>query len=161
MVKGMSVARSVHSLRSGAQSHRDTYLKFCHEHGLETEPALMIQTSFTQEGGYDTTHQLLELPEPPTAIFAVNDIIALGAIQAAHMAGCRVPQELSIIGMDDIFASETTYPPLTTVAKPKYEIGATAAQYLLARIQDTGQEEPFHTLLPCKLIERHSTAPPV
>ena len=70
--------------------------------------------------------QLIDLPQRPTAVFAVNDIIALGALRAAQTAGVNVPEDISLIGMDDIFAAATSYPPLTTIAKPKYDIGATA-----------------------------------
>lgn len=102
--------------------------------------------------------QLLELPEPPTAVFAVNDIIALGALRAAQTAGLRVPEQLSIIGMDDIFAAATSFPPLTTIAKPKYEIGVAAARFLLQRIDGEILDAARHSLLPCTLVERESTA---
>lgn len=146
--------------RQKSHTHRDTYIKVCQAHGLPIDPTMMIQTTFTQEGGYTAMQQLMQLSQPPTAVFAVNDIIALGAMQATQTAGWIIPEQMSIIGMDDIFAAVTTYPPLTTVAKPKYEIGTTAAQYLLARIQETGPDEPYHTLLDCKLIQRYSTTSP-
>ncbi len=118
----------------------------------------MIQTMFTQEGGYNAMQQLLALSSPPTAVFAVNDIIALGASRAVQTAGLRVPEEMSIIGMDDIFAATTTYPPLTTIAKPKYEIGVMAARFLVARIEATEPIETQHALLSCTLVQRSSTA---
>jgi LacI family transcriptional regulator len=121
---------------------------------------LIVTTTFTQEGGYTAMQQLLALPDRPTAVFAVNDIIALGALQAAHAAGLRVPEQISIIGMDDIFAAATTFPPLTTIAKPKYEIGATAARYLLDRIDGKAPDEARHQLLPSVLEARRSTMPP-
>lgn len=140
-------------------THRDTYVKAYREHGLDFDPALIVQTTFTQEGGYTAMQQLLAISSPPTAVFAVNDIIALGALQAIQTTGLRVPEEMSVIGMDDIFAATTTYPPLTTIAKPKYAIGVTAARFLLARIASTKTIEPHHTLLSCTLVQRHSTAP--
>lgn len=145
--------------RKKTNTHRDTYIAVHQEHGLMVDPTLIIETTFTQEGGYAAMEQLLSLPHPPTAVFAVNDIIALGALRAAQTAGKRVPEELSVIGMDDIFAAATTYPPLTTIAKPKYEIGATAARYLLERIQGADIPTTRHALLPCSLVYRHSTAP--
>jgi LacI family transcriptional regulator len=144
--------------RHKSHTHRDTYVKACREHNLSLDPKLMIEATFTQEGGYRAMQYLLALPYPPTAVFAVNDIIALGALRAAHDAGLRVPEDLSIIGMDDIFAAMTSNPPLTTIAKPKYAIGVTAARFLLARIEGEADDEMQHTLLPCTLVTRSSTA---
>jgi LacI family transcriptional regulator len=145
--------------RRKSHTHRDTYWKVCREHDLDVDPSLIVETSFTQEGGYTATQYLLELAQPPTAVFAVNDIIALGALRAAQSAGLHIPEQMSIIGMDDIFAAATSNPPLTTIAKPKYEIGATAARFLLERIEGTAPETTRHPLLPCSLELRGSTAP--
>jgi DNA-binding LacI/PurR family transcriptional regulator len=121
----------------------------------------MLQVTFSQEGGFDAMQQFLVLPERPTAVFAVNDIIALGALRAAQMAGLKVPQEISIIGMDDIFAAATSFPPLTTIIKPKYDIGASAAHFLLQRIEGKAPSATRHPLLPCRIELRSSTAPPI
>lgn len=145
------------SRRRKSFTHQDTYLKACSAHGLTVDYDLIVTTPFTQAGGFAGMQTLLSLPEPPTAVFAVNDIIALGALQAAHDAGLDVPEQISIIGMDDIFAAATTYPPLTTIAKPKYEIGATAARFLLERISDRAPDVARHHLLPSVLVERQST----
>ncbi|MBC7870246.1 MAG: LacI family DNA-binding transcriptional regulator [Chitinophagaceae bacterium] len=144
--------------RRKSYTHRDTYLKAHREHGLDIDPALIIQTTFTQEGGYDAMQQLLAMSSPPTAVFAVNDIIALGALRAVQTVGLHVPEAMSIIGMDDIFAATTAYPPLTTIAKPKYAIGVTAARFLLARIEGKKPADTQHTLLSCSLVQRSSTA---
>ena len=140
--------------------YHEMYNKMCREYRLSDDPAFIVETPFTQEGGYLATTHLLGLPQPPTAIFAINDIVALGALQAAHAAGLSVPDEISIIGMDDIFAASTTYPPLTTIAKPKYNIGATAARFLLERMRGTAPDFTRHPLLPCTLEQRYSTAAP-
>jgi LacI family transcriptional regulator len=145
--------------RRKSHTHRDTYIRACQEQGIVIDPALIVQTTFSQEGGFNAMQELL--PQRPTAVFAVNDIIALGALRAAQVAGLRVPEAISIIGMDDIFAAATTYPPLTTIAKPKYEIGATAARFLLEHIQGDAPDETRHPLLACRLEKRSSTAPPV
>ncbi|MBK8135639.1 MAG: LacI family DNA-binding transcriptional regulator [Chloroflexi bacterium] len=148
------------SRRRKSFTHRDTFLGVCAAHGLPVDPDLIVTTAFTQEGGYSAMQTLLALPQPPTAVFAVNDIIALGALQAAHSAGLQVPEQISIIGMDDIFAAATTFPPLTTIAKPKRDIGETAARFLLERINGTAPEVPRHSLLRSTLIARQSTRPP-
>lgn len=143
--------------RSKSFTHRDTYIRVSQAHGLAVDDDLIVTTTFTQTGGRAAMESLLTLADPPTAVFAVNDIIALGALQAAHAAGLRVPDELSIIGMDDIFAAASTFPPLTTIAKPKYDIGATAARLLMERI-NSGETLPArHCLLPSTLEARQST----
>jgi len=145
--------------RPKSHTHYDTYASVLGKHGLEVDDALVAQTTFTEEGGYTAMKQLLQLEAPPTAVFAVNDIIALGALRAAHDANLPVPEQMSIIGMDDIHAAATTFPPLTTVAKPKYEIGNTAAQFLLERLNGRAPERQRRQLLPCHLVQRGSTAP--
>jgi LacI family transcriptional regulator len=144
--------------RRKSHTHRDTYLKAFEEHGLDVDPMLILQTTFSQEGGFNAMHQFLAMSPRPTAVFAVNDIIALGALRAVHSVGLRVPDDMSLIGMDDIFAAATTFPPLTTIAKPKYEIGATAARFLVERIEGTAPAAKRHPLLACKLEARESTA---
>ncbi len=146
--------------RPRSHTHYDNYANVLRQHGLEVDDELVIQTTFTEAGGYTAMQQLLQLERPPTAVFAVNDIIALGALRAAQDANVRVPEQLSIIGMDDIHAAATTFPPLTTVAKPKYEIGNTAARFLLEHLTGTDPNEERHQLLPCHLVQRGSTAPP-
>jgi LacI family transcriptional regulator len=144
--------------RRKSHTHRDTYIRMHQEYGLPLDQDLITLSDFSQEGGYQSMKWLLSLPMPPTAVFAVNDILALGALQAVQEARLPVPDAISIIGMDDIFAAATTYPPLTTISKPKYEIGARAAQFLLERINGTPISEPRHVLLPCTLVQRGSTA---
>jgi LacI family transcriptional regulator, galactose operon repressor len=146
--------------RRKSHTHYDTYLKTCEAHGLTVNPDWIVETTFTHEGGFSAAQRLLELALPPTAIFAVNDIIALGALQAVHHAGLGVPEDISIIGMDDIFAAASSNPPLTTIAKPKYDIGVTAARFLLARVEESEPEPCHHTLLPCALVHRGSTGSP-
>lgn len=146
--------------RRKSHTHLNTYTRAFEERGLPIDPAHIVQTTFSQEGGYSAMQQLLEMTPRPTAVFAVNDIIALGALRAAQNAGLNVPQDMSIMGMDDIFAAATTFPPLTTIAKPKYEIGATAARFLLERIEGKAPAAKRHPLLACRLELRESTAPP-
>lgn len=147
--------------RPKSHTHYDSYVSALRRYHLEADSTLVVQTAFTEEGGYTAMQQLLNLNEPPTAVFGVNDIIALGALRAAQDAGLRIPEQISIIGMDDIHAAVTTFPPLTTVAKPKYEIGNTAARFLLEHLNGTTPDKLRRALLPCHLIQRSSTAPPL
>ena len=95
---------------------------------------------------------------PPTAVFAANDILAVGALKAAEVMNFRVPEDISIVGMDDIYAAAMTSPALTTVAKPKYENGTQAAQFLLERMSNDELPDPRHVKTTCELVIRESTA---
>jgi DNA-binding LacI/PurR family transcriptional regulator len=120
----------------------------------------MIKSDFTDQAGYQAMQVLLYQPHPPTAVLAANDTIAIGALKLAQALSWRVPQDISIIGMDDIYASATTSPALTTVAKPKYDIGVTAARILMGRMSGDMQDTAQRFRLSCELIVRASTAAP-
>jgi DNA-binding LacI/PurR family transcriptional regulator len=118
---------------------------------------LIINVPYGQEYGYRGMMQLLNLPERPTAVFAANDILAIGALQAIYKAGLRVPEDISLLGMDDIYPVSVTMPPLTTIAKPKYKIGRKAVELLLNRIEHDDISEVKKIALPCHLQRRGST----
>lgn len=136
------------------------YVEFLKSHGMDLDPALIVVRPFDLAGGRQAAQALLALDHPPTAIFAANDILAIGAMQAAHEAGLHVPTDLSIMGMDDIYSAATTMPALTTLAKAKYEIGRQAAIFLLDRLDNRGSVAPRRQEISCQLIERGSTGPP-
>lgn len=144
--------------RPKSHTHYDSYATALRHYEEPVDGALVVQTTFSEDGGYTAMRELLRLERPPTAVFAVNDIIALGAMRAAQQAGLRVPEQLSIVGMDDIHAAATTFPPLTTVAKPKYEIGNTAARFLLEHLNGATIDIQRRELLACQLVQRGSTA---
>lgn len=146
------------STRDHPQVRHNTYRSFLARHNLPLDNNLVQSCDFSDRGGYAAMCKLLTLPEPPTAVFAGNDILAIGALRATTTMGKRVPEDVAIIGMDDIYAAALTSPALTTVSKPKYEIGVIAAQYLLERISNIAPPTVRHIKLPCHLIERHSTA---
>jgi len=116
------------------------------------------------EGGRQATIDLLEHAPHLTAIFVLNDLMALGALEAARSSGRRVPEEISIIGFDDIPFAALANPPLTTVGQPIRQLGERAADLLLSVIEDgvAPVEASVHenVLLPNELIVRGSTAPP-
>ncbi len=150
------------SRRRKSHTRYDSYIEIHQKWHLPLDERLIVESAFTREGGFAAMQQLLRLENPPTAVCAANDLIALGALVAAQQIGIRVPQDISIIGMDNITAVETTSPPLTTIAKPKYDIGTVAARFLLQRIDGevTAKDKSRHELLPCYLVERSSTAAP-
>jgi LacI family transcriptional regulator len=102
---------------------------------------------------------LLDLPEPPTAIFAFNDSIAIGVLGAARDRGLRVPEDLSVVGFDDIEPAILVTPTLTTVRQPLSEMGRTAVNVLVRLLERRASETP-HIELATRLVVRESTAPP-
>ena len=124
--------------------------------GITLPQEYVVQGHSTLESGYSAAHQLLTFPAPPTAIFATTDWMALGAMEAVNDAGLRVPEDVSIIGLDNILISQHVRPPLTTIAIPKYEFAQTATQYLLQLI-DGKKDLPLVAMVNPSLIERHST----
>jgi DNA-binding LacI/PurR family transcriptional regulator len=114
------------------------------------------------EPAREATLDLLRLDEPPTAIVAMSDILALGALQGAADAGVAVPEELSVVGFDDSPVAQQASPPLTTVSQPQEEKGRLAARYLLEEVERGGaaSSRSRDTILPTELVVRGSTAPP-
>lgn len=128
------------------------------EAGIEPDPALVVVGSFTVEGGYVATRSLLA-DSSTTAIFAANDLSAIGVINAIVESGRRVPADLSVVGFDDLHLSAYTTPPLTTIHQPALEIAERATQLLLDLSNGRKVRQLRHLLEPA-LVVRGSTAPP-
>uniref|UniRef100_UPI003D81C6A6 Ancestral LacI Transcription Factor n=1 Tax=Escherichia coli TaxID=562 RepID=UPI003D81C6A6 len=120
-------------------------------------PPAVLQGDWSAASGYEAARQLLEQPDF-TAIFAANDQMALGVLRALHERGLRVPDDVSVVGFDDIPESAYFHPPLTTVRQDFEELGRQAVEQLLEMIE--GEEPPPPAVLPPELIVRESTAPP-
>lgn len=134
------------------------YRKAMQDAGLPVMDEWIVRSNFRYDGGREAAIKLLSLPEPPTAIFASNDMMAIGAIGAAKDLGMMIPDDLSIVGFDDILLSAIFNPGLTTVTQPKYEIGVLATNMLLDRIENP-QIPVRREVLDTDLIVRASTAP--
>jgi LacI family transcriptional regulator len=137
----------------------DAYRAALVEHGIAYDPSLVVEGDFLKPRAYAAAGQLLSLSEPPTAIFASNDVSAFGVMQAAHEAGLRIPRDLSLVGFDDIPEAANVQPPLTTVRQPLEEMGRVAALTLLATMRDPDRA-PQRIDLPTRLVVRESTAVP-
>ncbi|GHJ49104.1 LacI family transcriptional regulator [Catellatospora sp. TT07R-123] len=127
--------------------------------GVPVDDRLVRQAPLYVEGGLREGRHLLELPDPPTAVFTANDLQALGVYEAARAAGLRVPQDLSVIGFDDLLFTQWSVPALTTVRQPLLQMGATAAEMVL----DLASGRPpaqDRVELSTTLVVRQSTAPP-
>ncbi|WP_203883266.1 LacI family DNA-binding transcriptional regulator [Planotetraspora kaengkrachanensis] len=127
--------------------------------GLNLDPELIRNGDFLVNSGHDHGHGLLSLPDPPTAIFAGSDLQAFGVFEAARQRGLRVPQDLSVVGFDDLPLARSAWPPLTTVRQPLQEMAALAARMVLAMGRGEGTEAP-RVELATDLVIRESTEPP-
>ena len=123
--------------------------------GLGRDDTLVASGAFTAEGGHEAMRSLLQ--HRPSAVFASNDLMAIGAICAAADAGLRVPQDLSVIGFDDIALAAYSNPPLTTIAQPKHQTGELAARMVMQRIAKPERPLQREILRP-SLVIRRSTA---
>jgi DNA-binding LacI/PurR family transcriptional regulator len=128
--------------------------------GIEPDPALVIESDVTQNGGYQAMQELLALPEPPTAVFCHNDVLAVGAMHAVRVAGLSIPGNVSVVGFDDTAGSAYLVPPLTTVQFSRKEMGHQAATMLFRAIEQDENHEPCTVEIPVKLVVRASTGPP-
>jgi LacI family transcriptional regulator len=127
--------------------------------GILPDPELEAEADFEIEGGVEAAASLLDLRRPPTAIFAFNDNLAIGALRAARARGLRVPEDLSVVGFDDVEHATIVTPSLTTVRQPLAEMGRTAVS-LLMRLLERQRFETLHVELGTRLVVRESTAPP-
>lgn len=125
---------------------------------LPIDPQLQCAGNLNEADGYRATRELLELSEPPTAIFAGNDRQAAGVYRALHELGKRVPDDMSVIGFDNLPYTEIMNPPLTTVHVPRLELGRAAATMLL-RVINREELEMTRVILPTQFIKRQSCQP--
>ncbi|PWD51520.1 LacI family transcriptional regulator [Serinibacter arcticus] len=137
------------------------------EAGLAADPALMRVAEYQRDGADAPTAAMLALPDPPTAIFAGNDLSAMGILDTAHRLGVDVPGDLSVVGFDDVPEAAATRPPLTTVRQEIQQLGGHAVRILLEQLAAPGGRAereaagpPAHVRLPTTLVVRGTTAPP-
>lgn len=131
------------------------YYEAMQSRGIVPQESWVVTGYFQHESGYRACQQLIQLNPRPTAIFVCNDLMAVGALCAIHEAGLSVPQDISIIGYDDIPLASYTVPRLTTIAQPAEQIGQMAVERLIDRLQDS-ELEPQSRSLPVKLVRRDS-----
>jgi LacI family transcriptional regulator len=132
---------------------RDGYLQALHENDFPTDEKLIVEGDFSEEGGYAAARLLLD--HQPDGIFAASDLMALGALRALAEAGLHVPEQVAVVGFDDIPAAVRSHPQLTTVRQPIIQLGSTAVETLISCIETPGTEAR-QVLLPTELIIRQS-----
>jgi LacI family transcriptional regulator len=140
------------------EDRRQPYEDSLQAAGLSADHELIVECGPTIEDGYQAALRLLKLPSRPTALIAINDLLAIGALRAAGDLNLRVPTDLSLASYDDIAIANYLMPRLTTVAKDAIGMGREAVKLLLARIQDPNR--PYQRIsMPARLIVRESTGP--
>jgi DNA-binding LacI/PurR family transcriptional regulator len=139
------------------------YLDGLQDYDCDTSPELMVGPSLdspayaTQEEGYEGMRRLLQLAQAPTAVFARNDAVAIGAMRAAREMGLGIPDDIAIAGFDNVPMSAYTTPPLTTVNQPTSVLGRSAAEFVLDRIEGRVSGERRDLCLGCDVVVRQST----
>lgn len=145
---------------STAEDRVAGYQKALAEGGLDIDSDQVLYGEFTQASGYGMTQRVLTAGLRPTALFAANNFIAIGALRALHDAGLRVPEDITLVSFDDMPQAFVIDPFLTVAAQPAYQMGHQATELLLARLSGSAPAGHQHVLLPTETIVRRSSGPP-
>lgn len=146
--------RAAGALASGSRARLDGYRRALAAAGVGPDMAPAFETQNDRAGVEAGVAWLLDRPDPPTALLAMSDVMALAALDALAARGLRAPQDISLVGFDDAPEAARAHPPLTTVGQPAEEKGRAAAQMLL------GLRPPGDLVLPAALVRRATTGPP-
>lgn len=143
------------------EERKDTFINFCQEHSIDHK-SFIYEGDYSAESGYNMTKQMIADGDLPTAIFSASDPLAIGAMRALYENGYKIPDDISIIGFDDISVASFSNPPLTTIHTPAEFMGEYAAHYILLRTKEDSlnQQTPIRLTLLCNLIVRNSCAAP-
>lgn len=151
------IAFLVYSLENSTVGNRlKGYYNAHRDNGVEINEKYVRYSDFTPYCGYHMTNEILDQMPEVTAIFTYNDHLAVSAYYAIQMKGLRIPDDISIVGYDNIELASLVKPALTTVEQPTYEIGKSAAELVVSRIRDSRKSAHHTVLLPTKLIVRNS-----
>ncbi len=147
-----------HEIYSG-RVREQAFIDSMKKHFPKAVAPKIYEGDFRFEGGRRAAHQMLQEKDLPTAVVVANDLMALGAMQEFKASGLQVPQDISIIGFDDIAFASLSEPALTTVCSPRVEIGRRAVEALMLTV-DRPHQQGIEVRIPTYLIKRNSTAPP-
>ncbi|HEV2712150.1 MAG TPA: LacI family DNA-binding transcriptional regulator [Gaiellaceae bacterium] len=142
---------------STARERRESYEAALLSSGLPVDPELIVFSTVDPRGGFHGMRRLLELDERPTAVFAVNNLVAVGAIEAVRAHGLEVPDDVALVCFDDIEYASRLYPFLTVMAQPAETIGTLGTQLLVERIEGRAPEQRRVVILPADFIIRRSS----
>jgi LacI family transcriptional regulator len=141
---------------STARDRRRGYQSALTAAGISLDPAVVATATADPRGGFEGMRRLLELEDPPTAVFTVNNLVALGAIEAVRAAGLEVPDDVALVCFDDIEYASRLYPFITVMEQPAEAFGTLGMQLLLDRIAGRGPERPRMVVLPAEFVVRKS-----
>lgn len=127
---------------------------------LEVSEDLFIEGDFTEVGGYQAMMQLLSLATPPTAVVTANNLMTIGALHALREAEVSIPQQISIIGFDDLAFAKLMNPPITVISRDARLQGSQAMELMISQLNGGGATQPEHSMVDVHLVERGSCAPP-
>lgn len=127
---------------------------------LKVDSTYFIESDFTEAGGYSAMKQLLQLENPPTAVFTANNLMTMGALHALRESGVSIPDQISIIGFDDLSFADLINPPITVISRDARLQGSQAMQLMLDQLNRASAIQPEHSMVDVHLIERGSCAPP-
>ncbi|MBE0688670.1 MAG: LacI family DNA-binding transcriptional regulator [Anaerolineae bacterium] len=144
---------------NSAQERLNGYRAALQDNAIPIDNSLIAEGNYLQLGGYNVASELLRVHERPTAIFAMNDLSALGAMDAIREAGLSIPDDISLVGFDDIPQAAIMHPKLTTVRQPLVQMGRTAVRLLLEQLEHP-DSPPGHETLATQLVIRASSQPP-
>ncbi|OOF39600.1 transcriptional repressor PurR [Rodentibacter rarus] len=140
--------------KSVAKNRLEGYKKALSEAEIPLNSHWIIESHFDFEGGVSGMQKLLTTPHHPTAVFCCSDAIAVGAYQVLQQQGLRIPEDISVIGYDDIELSRYLFPPLSTISQPKAELGKLAVELLLQRIKKSDEHYQTLTLNPHVVVRQ-------
>jgi LacI family transcriptional regulator len=141
---------------STARDRRRGYEDGLHAAGIPVDPTLIVRATVDPSGGFDGMRRLLDLDEAPTAVFTVNNLVALGAIEAIRAQGLEVPDDVALVCFDDIEYASRLYPFLTVMAQPAETLGTLSTQLLLERIEGRAPKQNRVVVLPAQFVVRKS-----
>ena len=148
-------------LRQGSAQFRKTaFIESMEEIGVHQQPGWLVEGDHTLEGGMEAMKRLLSVPEQPTAVMCSNDMTAIGALRVLARAGLKVPEDMSVIGFDDIHLAEFVYPPLTTVRMSRKDLARGAFESLRSVAENVKPSQDSRWMIPTRLIVRQSTGYP-
>jgi LacI family transcriptional regulator len=136
------------------QDRLEGYRQALAARGIPVDEDLIAEGDFTEQGGQAAMRRLL--PHRPTAVFAASDMMAAGAIKVLREAGLRVPEDVAVVGFDDIPLASMVEPPLTTVRQPIEQLGSMAVELLVSLMENPGEETVHRVVLPTELVIRAS-----
>jgi DNA-binding LacI/PurR family transcriptional regulator len=131
------------------------YFNALDEAGIPTDRRLMFASTFMEQGGYMGMMRLLALPDRPTAVVASDDLLAFGAMRAAGELGYRIPDDIAVVGFNNVRLTEMSNPSLTSIDVRIYELGTTAASLLIEQVRG-GEPTDKGVIVPTDLVVRHS-----